>query len=48
MLAPTLIGLFIPESPEVIREGSSFIHIVALSYGFVGIQYAITGSLRAA
>lgn len=46
-LAPHLVGFFIPHDANVIREGSIFIRIVAWSFGFVGLQFALMGVLRA-
>jgi putative MATE family efflux protein len=46
--APALIGVFIPGDPAVIRAGSVFLRIVALTFGFMGMQLALTGVFRAA
>lgn len=46
--APSLVRFFIPGDPEVVREGAAYIRIVAWSFGFIGLQFALTGVLRAA
>jgi putative MATE family efflux protein len=46
--APAIVRFFIPEAPEVVREGAVYIRIVAWSFGFIGLQFALTGVLRAA
>jgi Na+-driven multidrug efflux pump len=38
----------VPEDPRVIAEGAVYIRIVAWSFGFIGLQFALTGVLRAA
>jgi putative MATE family efflux protein len=48
LFAPTIVRFFIPEDPEVVREGAVYIRIVAWSFGFIGLQFALTGVLRAA
>jgi len=45
--APELVGFFVPSDANVIREGAIFIRIVAWSFGFVGLQFALMGVLRA-
>lgn len=45
--APHLVGFFVPSDAGVIREGAIFIRIVAWSFGFVGLQFALMGVLRA-
>jgi putative MATE family efflux protein len=46
--APTFIAIFIPNDPAVIRAGTVFIRTVALTFGFMGMQLALTGVFRAA
>jgi putative MATE family efflux protein len=46
--APVFIAIFIPGDPAVIRAGSVFIRTVALTFGFMGMQLALTGVFRAA
>lgn len=45
--APQLVGFFIPNDAAVIASGSEFLRIVALSWGFMGIQFSVNGVLRA-
>jgi len=48
LFAPALVRFFIPGDPEVVRQGAAYIRIVAWSFGFIGLQFALTGVLRAA
>lgn len=45
--APAIVRFFVPEDPRVIREGAAYIRIVSWSFGFIGLQFALTGVLRA-
>jgi Na+-driven multidrug efflux pump len=47
IFAPWLIAFFVPRDPDVIASGTTFIRIMALSWGFMGVQFALTGVLRA-
>jgi Na+-driven multidrug efflux pump len=47
-IAPAIVRFFVPEDPAVIREGAVYIRIVAWSFGFIGLQFALMGVLRAA
>jgi putative MATE family efflux protein len=47
-VAPHIVRFFIPEDPRVVKEGAAYIRIVAWSFGFIGLQYALMGVLRAA
>jgi len=47
LFAPHLVSFFVPGSPEVIAEGSVFIRTMALAWGFIGVQMALSGVLRA-
>ncbi|HUJ02764.1 MAG TPA: MATE family efflux transporter [Rhizomicrobium sp.] len=47
-LAEPIVAFFVPNSAEVIREGAHLIRIVSWSFGFVGLQFALLGVLRAA
>jgi putative MATE family efflux protein len=47
-IAPAIVRFFVPEDPAVIKEGATFIRIVSWSFGFVGLQFALMGVLRAA
>ncbi len=42
-----IVAFFIPNDPEVIEEGARFLRIMSLSWGFIGIQFAISGVFRA-
>lgn len=44
--AEEVVRIFIPDDPTVIAEGSVFIKIIALTFGFVGIQQVINGAFR--
>jgi Na+-driven multidrug efflux pump len=45
--APQIVAFFVPEDQGVIREGAVFLRTMALSWGFVGAQFSLTGVLRA-
>jgi MATE family, multidrug efflux pump len=45
--APQLVAFFVPEDQNVIREGAIFLRTMALSWGFIGAQFSLTGVLRA-
>lgn len=47
LFAPQCIRFFIPNDPEVIAAGVVFLRIIALSSGFMGIQFALVGVFRA-
>ena len=47
VLAPEVVAIFIPGDPAVIREGASFVRIMALTFGFVGVQFTVNGVFRA-
>ena len=42
-----LVAFFVPADAEVIREGSLFLRIMCLSWGFIGAQFAFSGVFRA-
>ncbi|MCA6999535.1 solanimycin export family MATE transporter SolL [Dickeya solani] len=44
---PYIIGLFAPEQTQVINHGTHFFHIIAPSYGLIGLQMALNGAFRA-
>jgi Na+-driven multidrug efflux pump len=48
IFAPAIGRFFVPEDPRVVAEGAVYIRIVAWSFGFIGLQFALTGVLRAA
>jgi putative MATE family efflux protein len=43
-----LIAFFVPEDAGVITAGSAFLRIMALSWGFMGVQFALAGVFRGA
>lgn len=45
--APWLIAFFIPDDPDVIREGAHFLRIMCLAWGGIGIQLCIVSAFRA-
>lgn len=45
--APYIIAFFVPGDATVIAGGAVFLRIMALSWGFLGVQLALTGVLRA-
>jgi Na+-driven multidrug efflux pump len=47
LFAPQLVAFFVPSDVNVIAAGSMFLRTVALSWGFMGVQFALTGVLRA-
>src|SRR5690606_39785177 len=40
------IQIFVPDSPDVISGGSNFVRIIALTFGFIGIQQVVGGAFR--
>jgi putative MATE family efflux protein len=42
-----LVSFFVPNDAEVIAEGGRFLRIMALSWGFIGAQFALSGVFRA-
>ncbi len=47
IFAPGIIAVFIPGDQGVIADGSSFVRIQCLAWGFVGLQLCLIGVLRA-
>jgi len=47
IFAKWLVTFFIPNDPEIIAVGTNFVKIMALSFGFMGIQMSLTAVLRA-
>jgi putative MATE family efflux protein len=47
LAAPQIIAFFVPKSPDVIAAGATYLRIMALSWGFLGAQFSMTGVLRA-
>lgn len=48
LFASPVIAAFVPGETEVIRIGARFLRIMALSFGFVGVQQVFTGAMRGA
>jgi putative MATE family efflux protein len=48
VFAPAIVAFFVPEDARVIAEGAVYIRVVAWSFGFIGLQFALMGVLRAA
>jgi Na+-driven multidrug efflux pump len=48
LFAPGIVAFFVPQSPPVIAEGAHLIRIISWSFGFIGLQFALLGVLRAA
>jgi putative MATE family efflux protein len=47
IFAHAFVAFFVPEDPQVISAGAVFLRIMALSWGFIGLQLSLTGVLRA-
>jgi len=47
IFAPQIARFFVPEDKSVIHEASVFIRTVSWSFGFIGLQFAFMGVLRA-
>jgi putative MATE family efflux protein len=47
IFAPQFLAFFVPGDASVIAEGAVFLRIMALAWGFMGVQLALTGVLRA-
>lgn len=48
LFAAEFIRIFVPNDPDVVAAGVVFIRIIALTFGFTGIQFALIGVFRAA
>ena len=48
LFAPAFAAFFVPRDPGVIAASAHFLRIMALAWGFMGIQIALIGVLRAA
>jgi Na+-driven multidrug efflux pump len=48
IFAEPIVAFFVPQSPAVIHEGARLIRIMSWSFGFIGLQFALLGVLRAA
>jgi putative MATE family efflux protein len=47
IFAPALVAFFVPRDPGVIAAGSVFLRTISLAWGFLGVQLALAGALRA-
>ncbi len=47
LTAPQLVRFFVPNDPDVIAAGAVYLRTMALSWGFLGAQFSMTGVLRA-
>lgn len=47
-VAPSIGIFFIPQGGPVIEQSTVFIRAIALTFGFIGLQQVLTGSLRGA
>jgi putative MATE family efflux protein len=43
----SIVAFFVPDDPAVITAGAEYLRIVAPAWGFLGLQFALTGVLRA-
>ncbi len=48
IFAKNIISIFVPGEAEVIMYGTQFLRVVALSFGFVGVNMSAFGTLRGA
>ncbi|MFH1714103.1 MAG: MATE family efflux transporter [Candidatus Nealsonbacteria bacterium] len=46
VFAPVISSFFIPGETETITSASLFLRIIALTFGFIGIQQTLSGALR--
>lgn len=47
LFAPHFVAFFVPDDAGVIAAGATFLRIMSLTWGFIGVQFALTGVLRA-
>ncbi|MEC9483039.1 MAG: MATE family efflux transporter [Halomonas sp.] len=47
LFAAWIVAFFVPDEVAVIATGAAFLRTVALSFGFMGLQMALTGVFRA-
>ncbi len=48
IFAHNILAFFVPNDPEVIRDGALFIRIMAPSFGLLGVQQSMTGVFNGA
>lgn len=46
LFAKHLVSFFVPEDEQVIRGGTTFLRVIALSWGFLGVQLSLTGVFK--
>ena len=46
VLARPLTAAFVPGDPAVIESGAQFLQVMALSFGFIGVQQVLAGAFR--
>lgn len=47
-VAESLTAIFIPDDPQVIQDGTLFIKIMSMSFGFLGLQQVMNGTFNGA
>ena len=47
IFAPHLVAFFVPKDLAVIKAGAVFLRTMSLTFGFIGVQMALTGVFRA-
>ena len=47
LFAPYIAAFFVPGDPDVVDAASIFLRTMSLAWGFLGVQFALTGVLRA-
>lgn len=48
IFARPLVAAFIPGAHQAVTEGARFVHIIALSFGVLGVQLVLSGAFRGA
>lgn len=48
IFAPQLTAFFVPDDPQVIKDGAFFIRVMAPSFGLLGIQQVLNGTFNGA
>lgn len=48
LIAEPLTAIFIPDDPQVIKDGALFIKIMSVSFGFLGLQQVMNGTFNGA
>jgi len=46
IFARPIVETFIPDNPEVIKSGALFVRIMALTFGFIGVQFTVNGTFE--